>query len=190
MKKIARAVSVVAVLVYFLVHLCSAQPSPQHTGKRSRLIVVLSEAASAVRPKTTVPLRLPTDIVWLNNASKHDLYAIVQSADDTGYTVILGALPNCEGAHQCSYGTLIGTTRPLSELDRYRIVGREGMSPARLANGIDAQTYYDHECGAYCADSLIVWSEGKFNYVIGLKGAKKSNLIRAANSAIQAGQRK
>ena len=189
MKKAARAVIVVAVLLCLLIIFCNAQPLPQDAGKRPRLIVVLSEAASAVRPKTTVPLRLPTDVAGLNNAGKNDLYAIVQSADETGYSIILGAIPDCAGAHVCSYGTLIGTTRPLSKIDQYQIVGRKGMSPAKLANGINAQTYYDYECRPYCADSLVVWSEGKFNYVIGLKGAKKSDLIRAANSAIRASNR-
>lgn len=155
-----------------------ATPKPQ-----SHLMKVFSEAATVLRQKTSVPIRIPTEIPSLD--AENDLYAIVKSADGTGYAVILGATPDCEGEHVCSFGTLIGTTRPLNEIEDYEVTDRRRKQVV-LWNGIRGY-YYDSVCGAYCNDSLIVWTEGKYRYIIGLKAEKQSNMIKVANSAIRAG---
>jgi hypothetical protein len=155
-----------------------ATPKPQ-----SHLIKVFSEAVTVLRQRTSVPVRIPTEIPGLD--AENDLYAIVKSAYRTGYAVVLGASPDCEGQHVCSYGTLIGTTRPLNEIDDYKFTGRR-RKRVILWNGISGY-FYDSVCGAYCSDSLIVWTEGKYRYIIGLKAERQSNMIKVANSAIRAG---
>jgi len=113
-----------------------------------------------------------------------DLYAIVKSAEETGYIVILGATPDCEGQHVCSFGTFIGTTRSLDQVDEYSVSGR-GSTPVNLQHGLKGH-FYKSTCGAYCSDSLIVWTEGKNNYIIGIKAESKADMIKTVNSAIEA----
>jgi hypothetical protein len=163
---------------------CSAQNSPGSadiTSPQSQIIKVYSKAVPLLHQKTSVPLRLPAQVSGLDD----DVYAIVKSVDNTGYVVILGATPDCEGQHVCSYGTLIGTSRPLNKIDEYGISDRRG-TPVRLQHGVKGR-FYETVCGAYCSDSLIVWTEGNYHYVIGLKAERKSGMIVAANSAIQRG---
>jgi hypothetical protein len=154
--------------------LCSAQ--------LSHLIEVLAEVAPTLRDTTSVPLRFPSHIPILDKET--ELYAITRSVDGTGYEVVLGATPDCRGQHACSYGFLIGTTRPISSI----VSDRRGSAVA-LFRGINA-SFYDTVCGGYCNESLIVWSEGKYHYIIGLKAEKKSNMILVANSAIEGARRK
>jgi hypothetical protein len=168
--------------------LCQAQASPNTSksdasGPQPQIIKVFSKAAALLHQKTSVPLRLPTHVSGLDGEG--EVYAIVKSANETGYVVILGATPDCEGQHVCSNGTLIGTSRPLSQVDEYAINDRRGIL-VRLQHGLKGY-FYESVCGAYCSDSLIVWTEGNNHYIIGLKAQRKSDMIGAANSAIQGG---
>ena len=143
-----------------------------------------SKIVPALVRKTSVPLRLPSDLPHLGES---DFQAIINSADETGYIIVLGATPDCEGQHVCSYGALIGTSRPLKDIDFYAVSERKGVM-MKLHHGIVGH-FYNTVCNAYCSDSLIVWTEGQYHYIIGLKAESKSNVIRAANSAIDAANR-
>jgi len=145
---------------------------------------VFSKIVPALLLKTSVPLRVPT---YLPALKKGDFHAIINSADQTGYIVVLGATPDCRGEHVCSYGALIGTDHPLRDLDFYVVSDRKAAS-VPLHHGITGN-FYDTTCAAYSSDTLMVWTEGKYHYIIGLKAESKSNVIRAANSAIDAADR-
>lgn len=134
--------------------------------------------------QTSVPLRLPAYLPGLGN---RDFHAIITSADETGYIIVLGATPDCEGQHVCSFGALIGTAHPMKDINFYAVSDRKGASVS-LHHGIKGD-FYDTICAAYCSDSLIVWTEGRYHYIIGLKAESKPNVIRAANSAIDAANR-
>jgi hypothetical protein len=165
-----------AIFVWLLFAIVSCSAQTFH------VVEILSKIAPTVRDRTSVPLRFPTHLAGLDDEG--DLYAIMQSADDTGYVVVLGATPDCEGQHVGSYGALIGTTRHFQSVDFYGLSARKGTSVV-LHHGIKGR-FYDAVCGAYCSDSLIAWTEGKYHYIIGVKAEKKSNVIEAANSAIEA----
>jgi len=100
------------------------------------------------------------------------------------YIVVLGATPNCEGQPACSYGALIGTARPLKDLNFYSI-SEQKAALVSLHHNVKG-SFYAPRCGAYCSDSVVVWAEGKFRYIIGLKAGSQRDVIRAANSAIDA----
>lgn len=146
----------------------------------------LAEGLAKLRPvlhnRTAVPLRIPASIPELDDVQ--DIHAIVETATADEYLIVLGATPDCEGQHVCSYGALIGTSKPLASLDFYRPEGRKGTSV--VLRGAIRGYYYEPECGAYCSDSFLVWTEGKYNYVVGLKVGTQKTLIQAANSAIAA----
>ena len=135
---------------------------------------VFSKIVPALIRKTSVPLRIPTYLPGLGNG---DFHAIINSADEAGYIIVLGATPDCEGQHVCSYGALIGTAHPLRDLDFYN-VSRAKSLRVHLHQGVIGD-FYATTCAAYCDDSLMVWTEGKYHYIIGLKAESKSNMIRA-----------
>ena len=143
----------------------------------SHLSDLLAKLTLTLRNKTAVPLRLPTHIPNLDN--ERELYAILISSDTIGYEVVLGATPDCEGQHVCSYGFLLGTKRPVSDF----VDSERNGVPVSLHKGIKG-VFYDTVCGAYCSESLLVWREGEYNYIVGLKAERESTLITAVNSAI------
>ena len=151
-------------------------------GSLSPITDVYAKALIVLRSKTTVPLCLPTCILGLD--SKDALYAVAKSADKDEYVVVLGATPDCKGQHVCSYGTVIGTSRPFDQIDEYDVT-RRPRTLVKLRNGF-AGYFYASVCGAYCSDSFITWTEGRYHYIIGLKAEKGSNLLASVNSAIQA----
>jgi hypothetical protein len=118
--------------------------------------------------------------------SKDELYAVVKSVDETGYVVVLGATADCEGEHVCSYGTMIGTSRPLDQIDEYDVT-RRPRTLVKLRRGLTGH-FYASVCGAYCSDSFITWTEGTYHYIIGLKAGRRSDLIGSVNSAIEASE--
>ena len=135
-----------------------------------------------LRTKTSVPLRLPTCVWGMDSDDKP--YAIVKSVDAGGYVVVLGATPDCEGQHVCSYGTMIGSSRPVDQIEGYDVT-RRPRTPVKLRGGITGY-FYEAVCGAYCSDSFITWTEGRYHYIIGLKAEKRSKLLASVNSAIEA----
>ena len=162
---------------------CLAQihSRPSHRAKTPfRLATVYSDLLPSLRRTTSVPLRLPTRVSGLG--AQDDVHAVLKSADDTGYVISLTAAPDCEGQHVCSYGTAIGTSRSLDTVVEYSFSSRRGII-ARLHHGIKARLY-EPVCGSYCSDWLVVWTEGKYHYIIGLKAGSKRALILAANSAM------
>jgi hypothetical protein len=148
----------------------------------SSISKAFTNAVTVVRSKTSVPLRLPS-CVW-GLGSEDELYAVVKSVDESGYVVVLGATPDCEGQHVCSYGTMIGTTRPLDQIDDYDVT-RRPRTLVKLRRGLTGY-FYASVCGAYCSDSFVTWSEGTYHYIIGLKAETRSNLLASVNSAIEA----
>jgi len=171
-----RATPTFVIWSLFACVMCPAQTSPQDQ--------TFSKIVPSLLRQTSVPLRLPTQVPGLENESFH---AIINSVDGTGYIIVLGATPDCKGEHACSYGALVGTVRPPKDLDFYAVSGRKAAS-VPLHHGIKGD-FYDSICGAYCSDSLIVWAEGRYHYIIGLKAESMPNVIRAANSAIDAANR-
>jgi len=157
-----------------------AQSSKIHCmGTLSPISSAYTKAITVLRSKTRVPLRLP-NCVW----GVEKPYTVVKSAGRDGYVLVLGATPDCEGQHVCSYGTVIGTSLPLDQIAEYDIT-RRPRTQVRLRKGLTGY-FYASVCGAYCSDSFITWTEGRYHYIIGLKDEEKSNLLASVNSAIEA----
>lgn len=157
-------------------------PAQGCSSQLSSISSVFTNALPVLRSKTSVPVRLPACVRGLN--SKDELYAIVKTAEKSGYVVVLGAIPDCEGQHVCSYGTMVGTSGPLNQIGEYDLAHRSRVS-VKLRRGLTG-FYYASVCHAYCSDSLITWSEGSYHYIIGLKSGNLSSLVASANSAIGA----
>ncbi len=78
---------------------------------------------------------------------------------------------------------LIGTTRALSQIEEEGLADRP-RTLVKLQQGFDGY-FYRAVCFAYCSDSLIVWSEGRYHYIISLKAGRKTELIESATLAIR-----
>lgn len=186
MKKLMR---LVFVLFAFMLLLHPAQAKARQSGMRCSnslfpISGALTKAVIAVRSKTSVPIRLATCVSGFDSAN--ELHAIVKSVDRSTYIVVLGATPECEGQHVCSYGTMIGTSLPLNRIREYDVT-RRPRSPVNLHRGIKGY-FYASVCGAHCGDSLITWTEGAYHYIIGLKAEERRNLIASVNSAIDSSE--
>ena len=141
----------------------------------------LSDTVATLRGRTSIPVPIPKRVPALEAADT--VYPIIRSADEIEYVLVLGATSDCEGQHACSYGTFMGTTRPTQRIAEYDLADRKKKS-VMLRHGFRAD-FYESICAAYCGDSVIFWNEGKYGYLISLKGGKASELIAAANSAIE-----
>jgi len=135
---------------------------------------IFHDAIEQLRSGSSVPPRLPSFLprvtadnqVFLNNVDFNSL----------GYDLRLGVERDCEGEHRCSYGIFLGSKQPIEPSD-------EKPVPILLWGGIRGN-FYDTQCGAYCDESWIVWSQDGFYYAIGITAEKRAVLIRVANSAI------
>lgn len=79
---------------------------------------------------------------------------------------------------------MIGTSRPFNQIDEYDVTRGPGTA-VKLRGGLKGY-FYASVCGAYCSDAFIIWTEGAYHYIIGLKAGTKSDLLASVNSAIEA----
>jgi len=170
--------------------------APAVSNSRTIFQPILSEIV-----KSGVPLRLPTYIPArsqrLNNAEKQPdkAYATVSSITDGMYTVIVGYTQDCTGGTSCRLGTVQGD-RKMTETKRIEEVysfmqdpkfkgirSKETMVPVTLARNTSGW-FIPWICGANCNDAKVVWDEGAYRYMVGIKLGDKNSLVEMANSAI------
>ena len=151
---------------------------------------VYSEILPTLQKKTRVPLRLPAYLPYDEpkpkskrkndeDAQGEDLTASIVRVDEQSYSIQLAFGKDCTGAHVCRDGGITGSTVFRDEHPDRRKV------PVKLHRGIRG-SFVDSECGAYCDESVLYWSEHGYHYSISSKAASKKELIRLANSAIDA----
>lgn len=151
---------------------------------------VYSEILPTLQKMTRVPLRLPAYLPYdepkPKSKQKNDedrqgenLTASIVRVDEQNYSIQLAFGKDCTGAHVCRDGGVTGSTVLQDEHPERRKV------PVRLHRGIRG-SFVDSECGAYCDESVLYWSEHGYHYSISSKAASEKELIRLANSAIDA----
>jgi hypothetical protein len=152
---------------------------------------VFKKLEPVLREATTVPLRLPAFLPYVDE--EHPIFTNASSVDSSHYQISLGWIPECEGQNVCSYGTVYGGVSPFQspqeddarddDQDRAKLT----IEPVEVSVGIKGQ-FIDAVCYAYCTQSYIRWSEGRFYYAIGIKAERKETLMKVANSAITVGR--
>ena len=189
MKNLVRAIflcsylSIIGLLSYTL----SAQQGAEAraTGAPAPSAAIASAVFYRVEPvlrqKSSVPPKLPRFLPFMNKS--HPIYAVLQSATASGYSILLANALPCEGAHWCLYGIVKGSTQPINRK------GKSGKAvPVLLQGGLRA-SFFDSECDTYCGQAYIDWQENGYYYSIGIKGppnSMKEILIKVANSALEA----
>jgi hypothetical protein len=145
---------------------------------------------SDLKRKTRVPLRLPAywpfsertpDDQLKKDQGEENLYATIVDVSDRRYAIQMAFGRDCQGEHVCRDGGLTGSNlfhddypqRPKVKVKlRGDISGRFGAA----------------ECGVYCDESVLYWTEYGYHYSVSGKAASKEDLIKIANSAIEVAQ--
>ena len=149
---------------------------------------IFDEIVPELKQKTHVPLRLPTywpfservpdDKLKKKDMGEENLYASIDEVSDRHYAIQIAFGRGCEGQHVCRDGGLTGSSEfhdDYPERPKVSVQLRENI-PGKF---VDAQ------CGAYCDESVLYWSENGYHYSVSSKAAKKDELMKIANSAIQ-----
>jgi hypothetical protein len=131
---------------------------------------------------TEIPPMLPTTFMI---ADEMALYPYVLTMETGLYEISLDFGEDCKGATACHFGVLAGSLTSGNELYSTPniFVDVDRAVPVTLANGIQGY-YIEGLCGASCSNSLIVWVQDFYQYIIGSKGASQAFLLDIVNSAI------
>jgi ketosteroid isomerase-like protein len=143
---------------------------------RPQPFFIFNKVVPAIRRESRVPPRLPSSLPDVDEA--HPIYAILQAASPSGYSVLLAFDESCEGQNNCLYGSVEGSVSPFGS--------EEGkITPIKLRGGIPAQ-FVESVCYAYCNQAYVRWSQDGFYYSIGIKAERMERLLTTANSAASA----
>jgi hypothetical protein len=135
-----------------------------------------SSKLSTVKSKSDIPVRLPTRVSSPRPAS--EVYGTVERVRDGRYHLALGVGRGCHEATACFIASFFAQRGMAPDPDLRRV---------DLARGIVGR-YRPIRCGASCAAAAVQWRQGGVAYEIQYKG-KRRQMVRLANSAINAGPR-
>lgn len=139
--------------------------------------VAVNEILPKLKGKTQVPIFIPSSI----SASQKLYYQSTAKADS--YTISIGYTADCN-AGACSFGEIRGQKG--GEFST-KIEGvTKTLKNVQLAGGVKG--VFHNGCGAYCTAN-IEWKAQGFLYTIAIRNGVEADLIKMANSAIQAGKR-
>jgi len=148
---------------------------------------IFDEILSDLKQKTRVPLRLPAywpfservpDDKLKKDIGEENLYASIDEVSDHHYAIQIAFGRGCEGQHVCRDGGLTGSS------EFHDVYPDRPKVSVQLRESIPGK-FVDAQCGAYCDESVLYWSENGYHYSVSSKAAKKDELMKIANSAIQ-----
>jgi hypothetical protein len=148
---------------------------------------IFGEILTELKQKTHVPLRLPAywpfservpDDKLKKDQGEENLYATIVDVSDRHYAIQMAFGRDCQGQHVCRDGGLTGSGEFHDDYPE-----RPKVS-VQLMENIPGK-FVDAQCGAYCDESVLYWSENGYHYSVSSKAAKKDELMKIANSAIQ-----
>ncbi len=113
------------------------------------------------------------------------LHANVLSMEEGLYEISIDFGEDCDEASVCHFGVLAGSLTSGNELYSTPniFVDVERSVPVTLINGITGY-YIEGLCEASCSDSLIVWNQDFYQYIIGSDAASQAFLLDVVNSAL------
>ena len=131
---------------------------------------------------TEIPPMLPTSFMIEDEMA---LFPYVLTMETGMYEISLDFGEECHMATACHFGVLAGSLTSGNELYSTPNIFVDVSRAQRvtLANGIEGY-YIEGLCGASCDNSLIVWVQGYYQYIIGSKAASQAFLLDIVNSAI------
>lgn len=175
---LATSVALAAVALPVAPGAATAAPAPVAKSLRTTL--------TKLKAKTKLPIVLPS-VLPVSPLKGKPLYPVV-SATARRWDVVLGYVPDCNGANVCAAGNLSGvkTTRKLGAGDGVKVTLRGGVQGR----------FQKLSCGASCAAPSISFKTAGliFTYQLKLDGSKtdptdRKGLVAVANSALAGGLR-
>lgn len=127
-----------------------------------------------LKQKTQIKILLPKFIP--ESDGENPIYAIIETASQKRYDILLGFSPDCGGGNACRLG---GLSAEAVTQKTPRLTGK----PVSLAKGITGY-FVDFSCGANCSDATLTWRQQGVQYTVGLKAGDRTSLVKMANSAI------
>lgn len=143
--------------------------SPERIAKDG---LTLESAQAELRVKTTIAVKVPT---YLPGTGGQRIFAVILGVDASDYNILLATKLPCEGGSACSYGSV--------RASKYAFDLEGTPTVVTLRNSISAE-FFPSSCHAFCSQAYITWKEADVFYCIGVKAAKKLELVKSANSAI------
>jgi hypothetical protein len=140
--------------------------------------VPVSEILPKLKGKTQVPIFIPSLV-----PVSQKLYYQTQSKPDS-YIVSMEFTADCKGAGACTLGEIRGQKG--GEFSTKMEGVTKTLKTVQLAGGVKGN--FHNGCGAYCTANLE-WKTQGFMYTVAIKNGSEADLIKIANSAIQAGKR-
>lgn len=193
--------SKVLFVICFVLVVCTAVIQVQ--ANQAVVSTQLAQAANQLHPmfrpvinqlkaKTRVPLQLPAYIPQ----EDYPLYITVNMATPKRYELTIGTDTHCSGGNYCRYGTVSGqriTPSTPSVEEQYAFLNDPSYQPTerstqkmgRVTLANDIRGYFiPYVCGANCDDSKVIWEQGGYRYLVGIKAGEKKLVVQMANSAI------
>jgi hypothetical protein len=145
---------------------------------RTDTAVPVRDILAKLKGKTQVPILIPSSI-----PVSEKLYYQTQAKADS-YTISLEFTPDCRGTGACTLGEF--RAQKGGEFST-KIEGvTKTLKNVQLAGGVKG--VFHNGCGAYCTANLE-WKDRGFMYTVAIRNGLEADLIKIANSAIQAGVR-
>jgi hypothetical protein len=142
---------------------------------KTQLHPVFKSILPKLKQKTQIKILLPKFIP--ESDGENPIYAIIETATQKKYDILLGFSPDCTGGTACRLGVVSAeaVTRKIPRLTGKRV---------SLVKGITGY-FVDFSCGANCSDATLTWRQQGVQYVVGLKAGDRTSLVKMANSAIK-----
>ena len=145
---------------------------------RNDTAVAVREILPKLKGKTQVPIFIPSSIF----VSEKMYYQTTAKANS--YTISMEYTADCHGTTVCTLGEIRGQKG--GEFST-KIEGvTKTLKNIKLAGGVKG--VFHNGCGAYCTATLE-WKTQGFMYTVAIKNGQEADVIKIANSAIQAGKR-
>lgn len=180
-----RLIGYVFILCLAASPLTGAQQNPQlfpaSVGSQGRALsaaavkAIFAPVVGELKKRTRVPVRLPTQLPGVTT-EEPQLYAAIEQATASGYTVNIDFDPDCRAATACHHGSVYAAKMtPRNSRMRGRAV--------RLTNGMTGY-FVDAVCGASCGESTLSWKQDATLYTVAIKAGARRDLILMADSMI------
>ncbi len=153
------------------------QPEAQQLAQAGTPVAV-NEILSKLKGKTQVPIFIPSSI----SASQKLYYQSTAKVD--GYTISMDYTADCRGAGACSFGEI--RVQKGGDFSTKMEGVTKTLKNVQLAGGVKG--VFHNGCGAYCTAS-VEWKSQGVLYIVAIKNGAEADVIKIANSAIQAGKR-
>lgn len=147
--------------------------APTTTGTKAEANPVFNPVLPSLKNQTQIPVILPKYVPASEGTTP--VYATLETADPSHYSIILGFTENCNGGTACRLGTISAEPRTTETAPT--------GEPVSLANGITGY-FTEATCGANCSDATVSWEQNGNVYTVGIKAGKQATLVEMANSAI------